>query len=242
MTAAQDISYQIKQTYMKKALLALTFIISLTAGKSQCPLGSIGSVWVAVDTAGVLKNYYANNRSFAYVYGRDSVNDNLGGAYRFSDTSTMPHDGYLSIQPGYGSACPMSIGRWLRANQSSLSVPQGTVFTQPGGLKILMGTTTTSAGADSVRVNLTWDNTITGIPIFRSTVVLPQSQIDQSGFPAGTKSKPAGGRLYNGNKIASFKYEVNSIVTITILGVGTQVLTPALMPGGHTVTYLIIGY
>lgn len=225
---------------MKQLLIGLFLLLSYTlkAQVISCPLPSAGNNAQYVDTLGALKTRIGNHRCFAYAYGIDSLRDGRGGVYMYDTALTNAHDGFLYIQPGFGSACPQAKGRWARANQSVLQYPQGKLFKIAGGYKVFIGSGTMSGSSNDVTLNLTTDNTAGGPNIFSGANLMAFANIDMTTIPLANNAQPAGVTYASNKKTVTFRFSYTAAATV--LGISVLSL-PGSIPAGTPYRYIVHG-
>lgn len=103
------------------------------------------------------------DNAVVYVIGGTAVTDFRGAFYTWDSTSTAAEDmtTYNVLQ-----VAGVSTGRWIRTNQSSQILPQGTLF-RIGPLKILAVSGVTNSNGEFT-LNATLQNTAGGTAIFSS--------------------------------------------------------------------------
>ena len=96
-----------------------------------------------------------------FVFGKDTIGDNLGGFYYWDNASTLPEDSvYLNVITSDNTPT----GRWRRVFAKSVQYPQG-VLVNTGGVKKFYAAGVINASGECA-LNLTADNTPNGAPLF----------------------------------------------------------------------------
>jgi hypothetical protein len=180
-----------------------------------------------VNTVAELKQYPGAHNAYAYMTGRDSIADGLGGNYRYDTSSTATADDYNIVQ-----VTGVTKGRWMRANQNTFIYTGGTVF-KIGPLKIYVGATTIGSNGETT-INATTDNTTNGTAIFTNIFFATGQAISNVTTPneivtGMTKSISAN------KKQVVLKFGTGNLVSI----LGAVTVTAA--PNGVQQQFLIIG-
>lgn len=143
---------------MKKLLFILLMMPLFIKAQNTTP--TIGQVF---NTIADLKLQKGNANAVVYVIGGTTTEDFRGAFYKWDNSSVASEDmtNYNVIQ-----VTGLNTGRWMRTNQTSQALPQGTLF-RLGPLKILSASGVTNASGEFV-LNATLDNTAGGTAIFSS--------------------------------------------------------------------------
>lgn len=104
-----------------------------------------------------------NDGDIVFLLCKSTSSDGLGGFYRWDASSTVAADTtFMNTVVSNQSAT----GRWVRVFQRAATLPQG-VLVNMGGVKTLFATAICNSSGQAT-VNLTMDNTTTGVPIFNT--------------------------------------------------------------------------
>lgn len=166
----------------------------------------------------------------AFVSGKSTPSDGLGGLYRWDPAATAAEDTvFLNTVKSNNQAT----GRWVRLFQRAQQLPHG-VLVNTGGVKAFYATGTTAADG-TASVSLTMDGTATGEPIF--------SQIWSNMARARTTSQTAANAVQSFIMAEDLKSTKHGFCKANALNIVLgSVLSPvAMVAGGVAVSFKIEG-
>lgn len=141
---------------MKTLLLILLMFPLFCLAQNTTP--TLGKVF---NTIADMKTQKGVDNSLVYVIGGTVTTDFRGAFYKWDNASTEPDDPtYYNVITVNG----VNTGRWIRTNQSTQALPQGTLF-RIGPFKFLSASGVTNASGEFV-LNTTIDNTANGTSVF----------------------------------------------------------------------------
>lgn len=186
---------------------------------------------VSINTLTDLKNTPGSTENIVITLGQSLVGDGKGALYYFDATdNTTAEDTsfYNTVVPSSGG------GRWKRVFTRTMVLPHGTLFMNNGKKEFFVSTATNSSG--EATVNLTFDNTVNGTPIFNTILFDDSKATLNTSTPNDAVSSTR--KSLVGNVLTHIFFRGNQ-TAVSILGVNVLGFRSALQ--GTAVQFFISG-